>query len=116
MSANSDPELVDAGVQPERTALAWRRTALSIALGSLVAFRLLPELLGNPLWAGIGLLGILGATLVWITSERRYRAYNRDQPAKPHTPFGAWPLVALAACTVLLGLGALTLAISLVSA
>lgn len=36
----------DPGLQPERTSLAWRRTVLSIAAGSLVSTRLLHESLG----------------------------------------------------------------------
>ncbi|RJT76980.1 DUF202 domain-containing protein [Arthrobacter cheniae] len=112
---NAGSELIDVGLPSERTALAWRRTALSVALGSLVAFRLLPELLGNPLWAGAGLMGVIGATLMWVTSERRYRAFHRGEVPMPHTPFGAWPLFILAACVALLGLGALALAINLAS-
>ncbi|HEX9229063.1 MAG TPA: DUF202 domain-containing protein [Arthrobacter sp.] len=62
----------DAGLQPERTALAWRRTALAVAVGSLVALRILPEVLG--LWALIpAALGAAASLVAIIVSQRRYR-------------------------------------------
>src|SRR6185503_9375612 len=48
---------VDAGLQAERTALAWRRTCLALLAGSLVATRILPEFFGA--WSA--LLGVTGA-------------------------------------------------------
>ena len=111
---SGDRELFDVGLQPERTALAWRRTALSVALGSLVAFRLLPELLGNPSWSVTSFVGVLCAALIWAVSEWRYRAFYHHHVSRPHTPFGAWPLLLLAAGTFLLGLGATVLALALV--
>lgn len=107
-------EVFDAGLQPERTALAWRRTALSLALGALVCVRLLPALLGDPFWTALGFVGVAGAIAMWMTGERRYRAFYQDRVPRPHTPFGAWPLLITAAGTVLLGLGASALALILV--
>lgn len=62
----------DAGLQPERTALAWRRTALAVAVGSLAALRILPEILG--LWALIpAALGACVSFVALLLTHRRYR-------------------------------------------
>lgn len=67
----------DAGLQPERTALAWRRTALALVTAALVAIRVLPVLLGP--WAFIPAgLGMALAVGVLIASHVRYRVqHNR---------------------------------------
>lgn len=66
----------DPGLQPERTALAWRRTALSFAVAGLAAMKLL----GGP----YGILAIVpGAViasaglLVAYLSMRRHRHHQR---------------------------------------
>jgi uncharacterized membrane protein YidH (DUF202 family) len=66
----------DPGLQPERTALAWRRTALALVAGSLVATRILPEVLGG--WAVLlGLAGVFSAGgLLWAV-HRRYRTHHQ---------------------------------------
>ncbi len=62
--------LFDPGLQPERTALAWRRTVLALAVGAIVALRLLPPVLG--LWSiAIGLTGLALAIVMWVLSARR---------------------------------------------
>lgn len=62
----------DAGLWVERTALAWRRTALAVAVGSLAALRILPEILG--LWALIpAALGAGVAMVALVLTHRRYR-------------------------------------------
>lgn len=65
-------ELFDPGLQPERTDLAWRRSTLSVAVGSLVALRLLPPVLG-PAGLAVGLGGLLTAGLIWLLARRRTR-------------------------------------------
>jgi uncharacterized membrane protein YidH (DUF202 family) len=67
--------LFDPGLQPERTSLAWRRTALSVAVGSLVALRVLPESLHHPIWYVPGFLGVLFAAWLWRVSHRRYQYF-----------------------------------------
>lgn len=62
----------DPGVQPERTALAWQRTALALMIGPLVAVRLLaPSLEGLAVIAG--LLGALGGIAVFFGARMRDR-------------------------------------------
>jgi uncharacterized membrane protein YidH (DUF202 family) len=65
----------DPGLQPERTALAWRRTCLTLLAGSLVAARILPELFGP--WAALaGLAGVAGSGALLATVQRRYRRHH----------------------------------------
>jgi uncharacterized membrane protein YidH (DUF202 family) len=76
----NDPRLFDPGLQPERTELAWRRTALAIGVGSLIALRLLPALAptsdGQLLWLTPGLIGVAFAAGLWTFARRRYRLAN----------------------------------------
>lgn len=66
--------LFDPGLQPERTELAWRRTALALGAGSLVALRLSPVAFGHPVWAFAGVAGLAMAAMLWIAARRRYSA------------------------------------------
>lgn len=67
---------LDPGLQPERSALAWQRTALSIAVGSLIFGRILSASLGlwavAPMMAGLGMAAVLG-----LRSRRRYAHHHR---------------------------------------
>lgn len=64
----------DPGLQPERTELAWRRTALALAVGSLIALRLLPVAFDNIMWVWAGVTGLSAAALVWLMARKRYLA------------------------------------------
>lgn len=106
------------GAQPERTTLAWRRTSLSVAVGSLVAGRVLEPWLGPPVWALVA-AGLVGALALDRAGTRRAalwagvvddvhpdRGPGAPVPPGARTPGGA-ALGATAAATAVLGVAAL---------
>ena len=65
----------DRGLQPERTALAWRRSCLALTVGSLVAVRILPDLLGA--WALILTgFGVAASIALMVASHYRYISHH----------------------------------------
>lgn len=107
--AAAGASLFDPGLQPERTALSWRRTALSVAVGSLVALRVLPGALGDWIWYAPGLLGIVFACWLWWVSEFRYRVFTRHHLGDGAllAPGGS-TLIAMASIVTAIGVTALT--------
>ena len=103
----------DAGLQPERTALAWRRTALAVATVSLIGLRIAPERLGS--WALLpASTGLVVALVMAIGSDCRYRS---NQVALTSSTQGQSPLtdgrflLSLAALTALAGFACLLVVI-----
>ena len=101
---STDRERVfDPGLQPERTALAWRRTALALAGGSVVIMRILPGVIGGAALA-LGFAGLALALIVLVGSHRRYRRQHRAlTSAEPVLLRSGWPVAALAAAALLVG-------------
>jgi putative membrane protein len=93
----------DVGVQAERTALAWRRTSLSLAAGSLVAMKVLADSVG--VWGLLaGGVGIAGATIGFLLADRRYRRLHRDLHHHGIPRGSAMVLAVMAATVVAVGL------------
>lgn len=72
----SRDEPYDPGLQPERTALAWRRTSLALVAAALGALKVTWGL--SPLWASIA-SGVALVAAAWILAlaNRRYRRTHR---------------------------------------
>ncbi|HEY8318349.1 MAG TPA: DUF202 domain-containing protein [Amnibacterium sp.] len=88
----------DPGLQPERTALAWRRSVLSLLIGSAAAIRILPPVVG--LWSlSIGITGVLVSSALWVASAERVRREDHALRAGTSLPGGL--LLALLAATVM---------------
>ena len=102
--AGGAPEPGPAGLQPERTALAWRRLALALVAGGLIATHLLGE--GRRL-AGLATAGVAAVVaVVLLVVSHRDLAAGSDQAAG-RTPvselvLAAVAIVLLAAAGVLL--------------
>ncbi|GIG30456.1 DUF202 domain-containing protein [Cellulomonas marina] len=96
--------VLDDGLQPERTALAWRRTGLAVTVGGLVALRVLPPALGGwGLAAGLG--GTAAGLLLALLGTRRTRAVESALRLRPS---GALPAAGalLAALSAVVSVGA----------
>jgi uncharacterized membrane protein YidH (DUF202 family) len=75
----------DAGIANERTALAWQRTALSLATGAAVLARLTFDRLGV---VAVAALAVALALALWVLVESRGRYAHdaavrlRDRPRR----------------------------------
>jgi putative membrane protein len=104
MSSRPDT-VVDLGMQAERTVLAWRRTALGVAVGGVVALRVAGPALG-PGAAVAAVAGGVLAVLAFWTAGRRYRAVQkslRERGDLGALSRPAGPLVAVCVATTLIG-------------
>jgi hypothetical protein len=94
----------DPGLQPQRTALAWNRTALATAINALLMLRAGMQTGGRALLAVGVLVGIAAGVMAW-TAARRSRQLAR-QASGPSSALMVLTsaVVVLAACG---GLGAM---------
>ncbi|MDT0180611.1 DUF202 domain-containing protein [Microbacterium sp. ARD31] len=105
--------LFDPGLQPERTELAWRRTALALAVGSLVALRLLPAVLGHVAWIAPGIAGLVASGVLWLAARRRYAGVSAATSAggdRVPLPDGRLPLALAVVATGAAAVGVVVVA------
>ncbi len=96
-----------AGLQAERTAMAWQRTALG--LGGVSA--LLLHHAGGKVGPSIpGVAGLLAALAVLLLVEARY--LRRDHGELETSPMGVGPVRAVATVTVLLAVAAVVVVLT----
>jgi uncharacterized membrane protein YidH (DUF202 family) len=98
----------DTGLQPERTAMAWQRTALTAAGVSALTLR---HAEGDVLRSLPGLLGLAGAVGLLLVVEGRYLRMLRHAE-RGDEPLGRRLVVLLTLGCVLLSLGALLVVLS----
>ncbi|WP_166785491.1 DUF202 domain-containing protein [Cryobacterium cryoconiti] len=97
----------DPGLQPERTLLAWQRTVLALAVGAVVGMRLTAPAFGGAALVA-GLIGLALSLAAYVGVRFRYRRAQAALQARAALPASsAWPLAALAAGAVSLGVLAL---------
>ncbi|PZG01470.1 DUF202 domain-containing protein [Micromonospora deserti] len=102
---NSGQPHRDPGLQPERTLLSWRRTALTVAAGGAILLRYAtPQTAPTVAAAGALAAAALATVLCGRSRAQAHRAGQLGAPA-PELVLG------LVAATILAGAAALTLAL-----
>lgn len=95
------PGATDRGLQPERTALAWLRTAMSVLVAALVLVRFAAQR-DAVLAAASAVLAIPLSAMVAVLASRRFVRARRRFNDGGQLPDGLLP-VALTALVALLG-------------
>lgn len=105
MSRTPTAPVWDSGLQPERTALAWRRLALALTVAALA----LPRVLWDSLaWAiPASLLCLSCASVIYVGAHHRYREGSRHLHASDDLPYGARLLLVPVLACLALGVAAL---------
>jgi putative membrane protein len=101
-----EPQATDRGLAPERTALAWLRTAMSVLVAALVLVRFAAQRNVVLAAASAALAIPLSATVAVFASRRFIRAERRFKDGG-RVPDGVLPaaLTALAALMGVVGIG-----------
>ncbi|MFA7765684.1 DUF202 domain-containing protein [Streptomyces sp. NPDC048723] len=94
----------DAGLQPERTRLAWRRTTLASSVVAVLALRQALRGAGAPVeLAGAAAIALIWLAFLWVAHRRiRALATGRPQELAPRAA------LAVVACTLALAVFAMT--------
>ena len=113
MSRHDVGPVFDPGLQLERTSLAWRRTGLALAVGALVALRVLPVVGDSPWLFLLGGAGLIVAVALLVLAQRRYRCHYRLLSRTPPGPIGGGAIMMVTTAAVAL-LAAAALVLTLV--
>ncbi len=99
----ADDQPFDPGLQVERTFLSWQRTVLALVVACAVATRYTAENFGVvAVLAGMVGLGLAIAGYVGVMYRYR-RVHSALRQSATLMVVSAWPLAALTAATVMLG-------------
>lgn len=71
MSSERPDRVFDVGLQHERTALAWERTAISAMVGGLLLARYAAQEL-HPAWGAAGLATLVAGAVLLVWAARHY--------------------------------------------
>ena len=118
MSEQAAPEQPprDPGLQPERTLLAWRRTALALVVVSAFATRYLAVELG-PVAGALGGAGILLSAFAVASAHLRYRkvvhGFAAADAGEAPLPAGGRTLALVAASALAIGAAGLAIVLAL---
>ncbi len=86
----------DPGLQPERTLLGWRRTALSLAVVGAVVVRFTAEVMGVAALA-LGAMCLVAAGAAYALASARYRRMHAGLVSTGRLPTDGRPLIWLSA-------------------
>lgn len=100
----------DPGLQPERVALSWQRTALSVAVGSFLYARVILPNVG--VWALVPVVaGLVLATVMGYKSSRRYQHHHRTLTSQRGSLADGFLLFFIASSVAAAGVFAMVLAL-----
>ncbi|MEU9713582.1 DUF202 domain-containing protein [Streptomyces sp. NPDC047976] len=95
----------DAGLQPERTRLAWRRTTLACSVTAVLALRQALHGTGSRVeLAGVAVIALIWVAFLWV-------AHVRVRELAGARPAGLSPRVALGAVLCSVGLAVFAMAV-----
>lgn len=96
----------DEGLQPERTLLAWRRTALALAVAGIVAVRFGMDVFGVAALV-ICIIAVLLATGAYVAALHRYRRAHRGLTTSGELWTGGTSALLLSLSVLVIGGGCL---------
>ncbi|MFN3866366.1 MAG: DUF202 domain-containing protein [Demequina sp.] len=92
----------DEGLQAERTLLAWRRTALSFVVASLVGIQVMAD--AGAAVIALALAGVGLGAIAYVVASARYRTAHAQLMTYGTSPRPGLALVAMSASVLVLGI------------